>query len=122
MLHHTPGRRPVLGSSWVAGQLSLAVDAFNFLNTEWEPIVEPWQCGFGFAAVDLGEYGSEAAVYTRGRAGSGSSSSLHGAGAGAGGGASGSYVCVHFSWTRRVRARMKQGVVPLLTPTTCPFH
>jgi hypothetical protein len=84
------GRRPVLGSSWVAGQLSLAVDAFNFLNTEWEPIVEPWQCGFAFAAVDLGEYGSEAAVYARGRTGSGSSSSLHGAGAGSS--ASGSYV------------------------------
>ena len=58
----------MLHSSWITGQVALGVDVFNFLNTEWEPMVEPWQAGFGYAAVDLGQYGSESS-YSHNRGG-----------------------------------------------------
>ncbi len=61
----------MLFSAWATGQVELAVDVFNFLNTEWEPMVEPWKAGFGYAAVDLGQYGSDS--YSHRSAASGSS-------------------------------------------------
>jgi hypothetical protein len=36
---------------WASGHFALSVDVFNFRNTEWEPLVEPWKSTIDFAAL-----------------------------------------------------------------------